>query len=94
MIDAALAIYNNSLIVAVGQIIETDVAFAILAGPFFGVATVSDSLVHVASLSDGALWRAGLTDAAVDAASLSDRVLWSASLTDTLVDVADLEVEP
>ena len=74
--DSAISISQlGTIFVPVGQVIETDGALSILAGPFFGVATMSDSLIDVAIISDYALWSAGLSNILVDDASLEMKPL-------------------
>lgn len=69
--DSAIQITQlGTLFVSVGQAVEVDSTLSILAGPFFGTAILSDNLSNIATVSDSALWVAGLQDTNVDDANL------------------------
>lgn len=74
--DSSISISKlGTIFVSIGQVFETDSARPILAGPFFGIATMSDSLIDAAIVSDYALWSAGLSDMLMDDASLEIKPL-------------------
>jgi hypothetical protein len=59
-----------------------------------GIASLSDGLVDVASLSHAAIWKAVANDLVMDSAELSDESLWLAQLADLTPEYATVEDEP